>query len=274
MYWVPRSSVCEFPGCCCPSCSLMHGLERSPGLERLRRLSLKMLFIMAPTSLSSFPCWSMWLLTQSGNSPGMSCGLKHTQKQWQGNLPHIAHVALWLYFLSWVSWPPLENVYRTEFQTIGIAAANTWGLFLLVLLLGYGLVEIPRSYWLSSSHVYLLAKTYFKAAKLATEKAAAEENLADVMEVMVSKYLCAEEYMFHLNLKAIQTALLKQTKKKCLYHLLFGFIWFLFWKKTNISAYQEVAGIHESVRFNHSLRKCVDTILTKVRSTQGHLFTE
>uniref|UniRef100_A0AAQ6AG47 LMBR1 domain containing 2 n=1 Tax=Amphiprion ocellaris TaxID=80972 RepID=A0AAQ6AG47_AMPOC len=94
-----------------------------------------------------------------------------------------------------------------ELLTIGITAANTWGLFLLVLLLGYGLVEIPRSYWLSSSHVYLLSKTYFKAAKMATEKAAAEENLADVMD--------------------------------------------------------EVADVHASVRYNHFLRKCVDTILTK-----------
>lgn len=77
-------------------------------------------------------------------------------------------------------------LYRRDLKTIGITAANTWGLFLLVLLLGYGLVEIPRSYWRSSSHVYLLEKTYFKAAKMATEKAAAEENLADVMEVRVS----------------------------------------------------------------------------------------
>lgn len=53
----------------------------------------------------------------------------------------------------------------------------------MVLLLGHGLVEIPRSYWLSSSHEFLLAKTYFKVAKLSTEKASAEEILADVMEV-------------------------------------------------------------------------------------------
>ncbi|XP_054905242.1 G-protein coupled receptor-associated protein LMBRD2B-like [Poeciliopsis prolifica] len=95
----------------------------------------------------------------------------------------------------------------TELQTISITAANTWGLFLLVLLLGYGLVEIPRSYWLSSSNSFLLTKTYFKVAKLATEKASAEEELADVME--------------------------------------------------------EVADLNESVSFNHSLRKYVDTILTK-----------
>lgn len=81
-----------------------------------------------------------------------------------------------------------------EFQTICITAANSWGLFLLVLLLGYGLVEIPRSYWLSSSHGYLLAKSYFKVAKMATEKAAAEENLADVMEVRLPKAICAERF--------------------------------------------------------------------------------
>ncbi|XP_064792592.1 G-protein coupled receptor-associated protein LMBRD2B-like isoform X1 [Oncorhynchus masou masou] len=67
-------------------------------------------------------------------------------------------------------------------QTISIAAANTWGLFLLVLLLGYGLVEIPCLYWNSSRHGYLLAKTYFKVAKLATEKSDAEENMDDAME--------------------------------------------------------------------------------------------
>lgn len=115
----------------------------------------------------------------------------------------LIFISLLIYLVAHPKW----KLTWTELQTIGITAANTWGLFLLVLLLGYGLVEIPRSYWLSSSHGYLLAKTYFKAAKIATEKAAAEENLANVME--------------------------------------------------------EVASVHESVRYNHSLRKCVDTILTK-----------
>uniref|UniRef100_A0A3Q2WHN9 LMBR1 domain containing 2b n=1 Tax=Haplochromis burtoni TaxID=8153 RepID=A0A3Q2WHN9_HAPBU len=94
-----------------------------------------------------------------------------------------------------------------ELQTIGITAANTWGLFLLVLLLGYGLVEIPRSYWNSSRHGHLLVKTYFKASKLMTEKADAEENLEDVME--------------------------------------------------------EVRKVSESIKYNHPLRKYIDTILRK-----------
>uniref|UniRef100_A0A8C7NIC7 LMBR1 domain containing 2b n=1 Tax=Oncorhynchus mykiss TaxID=8022 RepID=A0A8C7NIC7_ONCMY len=94
-----------------------------------------------------------------------------------------------------------------ELQTIGITAANTWGLFLLVLLLGYGLVEIPRSYWNASRQGHLLIKTYFKAAKLMTEKADAEENLEDVME--------------------------------------------------------EVRKVQESIKYNHPLRKYIDTILRK-----------
>uniref|UniRef100_UPI0037E82DC4 G-protein coupled receptor-associated protein LMBRD2a n=1 Tax=Semicossyphus pulcher TaxID=241346 RepID=UPI0037E82DC4 len=118
----------------------------------------------------------------------------------------LIFISLLIYLVTHPKW----QLTWTELQTIGITAANTWGLFLLVLLLGYGLVEIPRSYWLSSSHGYLLAKAYFKAAKMATEKAEAEENLADVME--------------------------------------------------------EVAGVHQSVRYSHGLRRCVDTILTKCPS--------
>eukprot|EP00064_Thunnus_orientalis_P002002 superscaffoldBa00000139_g2007 len=94
------------------------------------------------------------------------------------------YLLIFISLLIYVAAHPQWKLTWTELQTIGITAANTWGLFLLVLLLGYGLVEIPRSYWLSSCHGHLLAKTYFKTAKMATEKAAAEENLADVMEVI------------------------------------------------------------------------------------------
>ncbi|RXN27017.1 LMBR1 domain-containing 2 [Labeo rohita] len=109
--------------------------------------------------------------------------------------------------LIYVAVHPKWNLSWYELQTIGITAANTWGLFLLVLLLGYGLVEIPRSYWEASRQGHLLIKTYFKAAKLMTEKADSEENLEDVME--------------------------------------------------------EVRKINESIKYNHPLRKNVDTILRK-----------
>lgn len=118
--------------------------------------------------------------------------------------------------ISIVSFLSLRNVCRRQLQTIGITAANTWGLFLLVLLLGYGLVEIPRSYWLSSSHSYLLAKTYFKVAKMATEKAAAEENLANVMEVRISKHLGCRYLIYCF--KTTQTGVMK-TNRLCTYKI-------------------------------------------------------
>ncbi|CAK6980857.1 G-protein coupled receptor-associated protein LMBRD2B-like [Scomber scombrus] len=109
--------------------------------------------------------------------------------------------------LIYVAVHPEWHLSWYELQTIGITAANTWGLFLLVLLLGYGLVEIPRSYWNASRHGHLLIKTYFKASKLMTEKADAEENLEDMME--------------------------------------------------------EVRKVSESIKYNHPLRKYIDTILRK-----------
>lgn len=76
--------------------------------------------------------------------------------------------------------------YRQKLKAIASSASNTWGLFLLVLLLGYALVEIPRSLWLSSSHTYTLNLAYFKASKLSTDKCEAEEGLDDFLEVCVN----------------------------------------------------------------------------------------
>lgn len=73
--------------------------------------------------------------------------------------------------------------FRDKIKIIGVTASNTWGLFLLVLLLGYGLVEVPRTVWNSSKRGYMLARTQFKIAKLSTEKSEAEEALEDVLEV-------------------------------------------------------------------------------------------
>lgn len=73
---------------------------------------------------------------------------------------------------------------REKLKVIGVTASNTWGLFLLVLLLGYGLVEVPRHVWNRAKYTYMLSRTYFKIAKQSTEKTEAEENLEDVLEVM------------------------------------------------------------------------------------------
>lgn len=68
-------------------------------------------------------------------------------------------------------------------KAIASSASNTWGLFLLVLLLGYALVEVPRRLWNKSNHSYTLTQSYFKVAKLSSDKCEAEEIVDDVLEV-------------------------------------------------------------------------------------------
>ena len=72
---------------------------------------------------------------------------------------------------------------RNHLKLICITASNTWGLLLLVLLMGYGLVEVPRTAWNHSKAEFCLAHAYFKVSKLSTEREEAEEKLNDVLEV-------------------------------------------------------------------------------------------
>ena len=73
------------------------------------------------------------------------------------------------------------NLDGQKLKVIGITASNTWGLFLLVLLLGYGLVAVPRSFWFKSITLLRLRQIYFKLAKLHGEKCDAEETLEDIL---------------------------------------------------------------------------------------------
>ncbi|KAJ8381071.1 hypothetical protein SKAU_G00018490 [Synaphobranchus kaupii] len=127
-----------------------------------------------------------WLLLPFMQSYARSGGFSITGKIKTALIENAIYYGTYLLIfgslLIYAAVHPQWNLSWYELQTIGITAANTWGLFLLVLLLGYGLVEIPRSYWNSACRGHLLDKTYFKAAKLMTEKADAEENLEDTME--------------------------------------------------------------------------------------------
>ncbi|KAK3555281.1 hypothetical protein QTP86_014887 [Hemibagrus guttatus] len=127
-----------------------------------------------------------WLLLPFMQSYARSGGFSITGKIKTALIENAIYYGTYLFIfgslLIYVAVHPQWSLSWYELQTIGITAANTWGLFLLVLLMGYGLVEIPRSYWEASKQGHLLIKTYFKAAKLMTEKADAEENLEDVME--------------------------------------------------------------------------------------------
>ncbi|XP_049844967.1 LMBR1 domain-containing protein 2 homolog isoform X1 [Schistocerca gregaria] len=80
---------------------------------------------------------------------------------------------------------PSRYFYGQNLKTIASSASNTWGLFLLILLLGYALVAVPRSLWNASKKGYSLNYAYFKAGKLSLEKLEAEEALDDVLETLL-----------------------------------------------------------------------------------------
>ncbi|XP_045607461.1 LMBR1 domain-containing protein 2 homolog [Procambarus clarkii] len=71
-----------------------------------------------------------------------------------------------------------------KIRAIAASASNTWGLFWLVLLLGYGLVEVPRSLWYSASIAHTLHHSYFRAAKLSQERAESNERVNDLLQSM------------------------------------------------------------------------------------------
>ncbi|CAH2236964.1 LMBR1 domain-containing protein 2 homolog isoform X2 [Pararge aegeria] len=73
-----------------------------------------------------------------------------------------------------------------KIKAIASSASNTWGLFLLILLLGYSLVEVPRNLWNNSKKNYTLTYSYFKVAKLSTDKCEAEETVDEIIETLNS----------------------------------------------------------------------------------------
>ncbi|XP_078741141.1 LOW QUALITY PROTEIN: G-protein coupled receptor-associated protein LMBRD2, partial [Lampetra fluviatilis] len=70
----------------------------------------------------------------------------------------------------------------SQLRVIGITASNTWGLLLLVLLMGYGLVELPRAHWSRAHPHRALTRALFHCSRLAGERAEAAENLEDLAE--------------------------------------------------------------------------------------------
>lgn len=83
--------------------------------------------------------------------------------------------------LIYVALKPELNLNTESLKLIGITASNTWGLLLLVLLLGYGLVDLPRKLWNMTLSTFRHENALFKVAKLSTEKEDADEELATLL---------------------------------------------------------------------------------------------
>uniref|UniRef100_A0A674GKE1 LMBR1 domain containing 2 n=1 Tax=Taeniopygia guttata TaxID=59729 RepID=A0A674GKE1_TAEGU len=104
---------------------------------------------------SQFLTWILLPFMQSyARSGGFSITGKIKTALIENAIYYGTYLLIFGAFLIYVAVNPNFNLQWNQLQTIGIAAANTWGLFLLVLLLGYGLVEIPRSHWNGAKREY------------------------------------------------------------------------------------------------------------------------
>ncbi|MES1911995.1 MAG: hypothetical protein MHM6MM_004344 [Cercozoa sp. M6MM] len=65
-----------------------------------------------------------------------------------------------------------------------MSLANTWGLLMMVLLLGYGLIEVPRGLWHKGHAKRRLQLLYYRIGLKAEDKAEARERLRDCQRMV------------------------------------------------------------------------------------------
>lgn len=101
---------------------------------------------------------------------------------YENSLWYGSYLVIFGILLIYVIVKPDLHLDGTYLKIIGITASNTWGLLLLVFLMGYGLVEVPRTTWNTARLEFQMAHAYFKISKLSVEKEEAEEQLSEVLE--------------------------------------------------------------------------------------------
>lgn len=76
-----------------------------------------------------------------------------------------------------------------------MAAANSWGLFLVIVFMGYGLVSVPRNLWYSGNYDRHLHQHYANAAKLKEECMDSEIEFNELAKTMnaISKRTMMEQ---------------------------------------------------------------------------------
>ncbi|KAG1171448.1 hypothetical protein G6F70_007034 [Rhizopus microsporus] len=82
-----------------------------------------------------------------------------------------------------ILWAGLSDI-RDKIQSYVMAAANSWGLFLVIIFMGYGLVSVPRHFWHHGDFMRHLLQHYANAAKLKEEYMDSELELNEVAKIM------------------------------------------------------------------------------------------
>lgn len=136
---------------------------------------------------SQFLTWLLLPIMQSYSMTGDFTTMDRLKSAVRANL--IYYSSLGVIFALLLIYVILKSGFDFgNLKVIAISSSNTWGLFLLVVLLGYGLVELPRFLISRSQHFQSLSRYYFKVGRLNAEKCEAEEKLDDVLEEIHQVY--------------------------------------------------------------------------------------
>eukprot|EP01132_Coremiostelium_polycephalum_P005889 gene5889-7333_t len=85
-------------------------------------------------------------------------------------------VMIWLLIIKRLDWNSMVGYV--------MAMANTWGLFLVIMFLGYGLVETPRSIWIRSNRELMLKHLQFKAVDLVNSQKKYYDEMMTVLKAI------------------------------------------------------------------------------------------
>eukprot|EP00050_Salpingoeca_kvevrii_P016752 m.58389 g.58389 ORF g.58389 m.58389 type:complete len:715 (+) comp7140_c0_seq1:132-2276(+) len=112
--------------------------------------------------------WAILPLMESYMSAGDFTFLQKFKSAVRENaLVYLSAGALFFVLFCYIA--IVNKLSSSDIKQIAIAASNTWGLLLLVVMLGYGLVDVPRWLWRRSNRKLSMKLYHFRAAKLSSE---------------------------------------------------------------------------------------------------------
>jgi len=131
---------------------------------------------------SQFLTWIILPLIQSYTQAGeFTFWGKLKSSIWDNAVYYCSYLFIALILIIYIAVQPGLDIDGNKLKAIAAAASNTWGLTLLVFMLGYGLVEVPTQLWNSSKRGYRLNQAYFKVSKLWGERSDAEGDLEEAL---------------------------------------------------------------------------------------------
>jgi len=131
-------------------------------------------------------CWTAFPILQSYSCAGEFTFFEKFRSALRENI--IFYLVAGVIGLIFLIWMLVNKTLGTdEVIPFAMAASNAWGLILMMLFLGYALVEIPRKFWRNADRDYSMRHTYFKIVGLRETYEKAKKEL-DLALKLVKKY--------------------------------------------------------------------------------------